>query len=64
VVAKKESGAGLHAFPMSALGLHMDGEVIHVAMEFQVGSPSAIPTNAINAQVDHLAILTMPPLLN
>ena len=36
--AKKESGAWLHAFPMSALGLRMDDEVIQVAIGLRLGA--------------------------
>ena len=36
--AKKESAAWLHAFPMSALGLRMDDEVIQVAMGLRLGA--------------------------
>ena len=36
--AKKESGAWPHTFPMSALGLRMDDEVIQVALGLQLGA--------------------------
>ena len=55
--AKKESGAWLHAFPMSALGLRMDDEVIQVAMGLRLGATLCQPHKChhCGAHVDHLA---------
>ena len=39
---KKELGAWLNAFPMSALGLHMDDEMIQIAIGLRVGVPLCI----------------------
>ena len=54
--AKKESGAWLHAFPMSALGLRMDDEVIQVAMGLRLGATLCQPHKChhCGAHVDHL----------
>ena len=46
VVLTKESGAWLHALPISSLGLRMDGDDIHVAVGLQMGSMSVVLTVA------------------
>ena len=55
--ARKESGAWLHAFPMSALGLRMDDEVIQIAMGLRLGVTLCQPHQCrqCRAHVDHLA---------
>ena len=56
-VAKKESGAWLHALPMSSLGLRMDDEIIRVAVGLRLGVTLCHPHRCrlCGAEVDHLA---------
>ena len=52
---RKESGAWLHALPVSALGLRMDDEVMRVAMGLRLGVPLCHPheCHLCGAGVDH-----------
>ena len=56
-VARKESGAWLHALPMSSLGLRMDDEIIRVAVGLRLGVTLCHPHRCrlCGAEVDHLA---------
>ena len=49
-----ESGAWLNALPVSALGLHMDDDTVHIAIG--VGAPLCLPhvCHHGGAKVDHL----------
>ena len=53
---KKESGAWLHAFPVSSLGLRMDNDVIRIAMGLRLGVTLCHPhfCRLCGAKVDHL----------
>ena len=55
-VCRSESGAWLNAFPMSSLGLRMDGEVIRMAMGLLLGVSLCFPHECQlrGARVNHL----------
>ena len=54
---KKESGAWLHALPMSSLELHMDDDIIRIAVGLRLGVTLTHPHHCrlCGAEVDHLA---------
>ena len=56
--ARPESGAWLHALPVSSLGLRMDDEVVRVATGLRLGVSLCHPhkCHQCGAQVDHLAV--------
>ena len=55
--ATKESGAWLHALPITSLGLKMDDEVVRVAVGLCLGVPLCLPhlCSQCRASVDELA---------
>ena len=55
---RKESGEWLQAPPMSSLGLHMDDEVMRVAVGLHLGASLCKPhkCHQCGADVDHLAL--------
>ena len=54
--ARSESGAWIHAFPMSAIGLRMDDDIIRVAIGLRLGGSLCRPHSCVHCgnQVDHL----------
>ena len=54
---KKETGAWLHALPISSLGLRMDDEILRVAVGLRLGVTLCHPHSCqlCGAEVDHLA---------
>ena len=57
-VSAKESGAWLHALPISSLGLRMDDATIRIAVGLRLGASLCRPHTCrhCGAEVDHLAI--------
>ena len=57
-VSAKESGAWLHALPISNLGLRMDDDTVRVAVGLRLGSPLCRPhfCQHCGAAVDHLGL--------
>jgi len=56
-VSAKESGAWLHALPISSVGLRMDDNTVRVAVGLRLGSTLGRPHICVHcgAEVDHLA---------
>ena len=56
-MSAKESGAWLHALPISSLGLRMDDNTVRVAVGLRLGSTLSRPDGCqhYGAEVDHLA---------
>ena len=52
-----ESGAWLNALPVSALGLHMDDDTVHIAIGLRLGAPLCLPhvCHHGGAKVDNLS---------
>ena len=57
-VSAKESGAWLHALPISSLGLRMDDHTVRIAVGLRLGSALCRPHDCqhCGTEVDHLAI--------
>ena len=53
-VSTKESGAWLHALPISSVGLRMDDNTVRVAVGLRLGSTLCRP-HTCRADVNHLA---------
>ena len=55
--SSKESGAWLHAFPVSSLGLRMDNNTVRVAVGLRLGAAICHPHTCCHCgvEVDHLA---------
>ena len=55
---KPQSGAWLHAFPMSSIGLCMDNQTIRIALVLRLGCPLCHPhiCRLYGAEVDHLGL--------